>query len=87
MNIISLPEAGEWSAFRDDGGAVGAVFEVAGGVDAEGVVEGGGEVEWRDGAIAGVGADAIRGAVDGAGRDAGAGEKDGVASAPVLASG
>src|SRR5262245_58594814 len=56
-------------------------------VEAEGVVDGGGEVGRADGAIGREGADGITRAVDGTASNAAAGENGGIAAGPMFATG
>src|SRR5581483_12176992 len=73
---LAVFEEVEDAAFAVGSGEVG---------DAQGVVDGGGQVFGADGAIDGIRCGVVGGAKDVAGTDAAAGQEDGVAVDPVIA--
>src|SRR5262245_31517103 len=89
--------AGDLRALRQDAadhfakgkgeGAAEAVVDLGAGVEAEAVVDGGGQVAGSHGVGGGEGAMAVGGAPDGAGADAGAREESGIDPGPMVAAG
>lgn len=82
-------EFANWAAFLGENadGAFGLVADVAGGVDAEVVVDGGKDIAIVDGPFGGVGPDFVGGADDLSGRHTAAGEEYGLDGGPVIAAG
>lgn len=68
-------------------GAVGVIFPSGGFGDAEGLVDGGGEVFRRLRGEDGVGTEGIGGSDDASPLNASSGEEDGLGGSPVIASG